>query len=104
MNNPADPARARQPFRLVVEASFAVTGRGTVIAGTIEQGRVRIGDDLELVQLADDNQAQTLPITCIGVEFVDQLSREAGPRALAGILVAELQPDAVRPGSYLRGR
>jgi translation elongation factor EF-Tu-like GTPase len=50
------------PFVLTVEDAFRITGRGTVVIGVIEQdGVLRVGDYLELIQPGD---AGTAPLRC----------------------------------------
>jgi len=39
------------PFLMAVESVFTITGRGTVVTGAIERGRVRVGDAIEVVGL-----------------------------------------------------
>jgi len=38
-----------KPFLMAVEDVFSITGRGTVATGRIEQGKVKVGDSVELV-------------------------------------------------------
>ena len=38
-----------KPFLMPVEDVFTITGRGTVATGRIEQGKVNVGDEVELV-------------------------------------------------------
>jgi elongation factor Tu len=40
------------PFLLPVESVLTITGRGTVVTGAIERGRVRVGDPVEVIGLA----------------------------------------------------
>ncbi len=49
-----------RPFLLAIEDVFSVTGRGTVATGRSEHGRVRVGDEVELVGL--DAQRKTLSL------------------------------------------
>ncbi len=44
-----EPRRPDDPFRLPVDRSFAIAGRGTVVTGTVWAGRARVGDELELL-------------------------------------------------------
>ena len=47
-----DPEPVREidkPFLMPIEDVFTITGRGTVVTGKVEQGRVHTGDDLEIV-------------------------------------------------------
>ncbi|MCX7050211.1 MAG: elongation factor Tu, partial [Candidatus Sumerlaeota bacterium] len=59
------PKRALdKPFLMPVEDVFSITGRGTVATGRCEQGKVHIGDDLEIVGVRD-----TFRTVCTGVEM-----------------------------------
>ena len=50
-----DPARlTNRPFLMPIEGVHSIKGRGTVVTGRIEQGRVRAGDAVEIVGLSDD--------------------------------------------------
>src|ERR671930_1291539 len=42
-----------KPFQMPVEDVFSITGRGTVATGRIEQGKVNVGDEVELVGIKD---------------------------------------------------
>ncbi len=75
MRAAAASAIAQLPLRFKVETAFRITGRGTVIAGVIEQGTLRIADELELVQLASSGRAETQLTRCISIEVI------AAPRA-----------------------
>ncbi len=51
------------PFLLPIEDVFSISGRGTVVTGRVERGIVKVGEELEIVEL--DNQ-KTI---CTGVEM-----------------------------------
>ena len=53
-----------KPFLMPIEDVFTITGRGTVVTGKVEQGRVHTGDEIEIVGLRD-----TQKTTCTGVEM-----------------------------------
>ena len=38
-----------QTFMMSIDSTFTIPGRGTVVAGTIEQGKAKIGEDVEIV-------------------------------------------------------
>lgn len=40
-------------FMMSVDSTFTIPGRGTVVTGTIEQGRVKVGEDIEIVGYSD---------------------------------------------------
>ena len=45
-----DPTRALdRPFSLPVEDVFSIQGRGTVVTGRIEQGIVKVGEEIEII-------------------------------------------------------
>jgi len=59
-----------------IDASLNVAGRGCVVTGTVEQGKLKINDDVHLIGV----QRKHKPTTCTGIEtFHKQLdSAEAG--------------------------
>lgn len=57
-----------KPFLMPIEAVFSIPGRGTVVTGRVEQGKINVGDALEVVGL--DNDIKT---TCTGVEMFKKL-------------------------------
>src|SRR5436190_15008504 len=60
-----------KPFLMPIEDVFTITGRGTVVTGRIERGIVKVGDELEIVGLAE-----TRTTTCTGVEMFRKLLDE----------------------------
>lgn len=85
-----------KPFLMPVEDIFSIEGRGTVVTGRIEQGQVKVGEEIEIVGLRD-----TAKTTVTGVEmFNKQLdSGQAGDNA--GILLRGLKKDDVERGQVL---
>eukprot|EP00568_Trieres_chinensis_P009672 CAMPEP_0183306494 /NCGR_PEP_ID=MMETSP0160_2-20130417/11930_1 /TAXON_ID=2839 ORGANISM="Odontella Sinensis, Strain Grunow 1884" /NCGR_SAMPLE_ID=MMETSP0160_2 /ASSEMBLY_ACC=CAM_ASM_000250 /LENGTH=431 /DNA_ID=CAMNT_0025469883 /DNA_START=89 /DNA_END=1384 /DNA_ORIENTATION=+ len=64
-----EPARdLDKPFLMPIEDVFSIAGRGTVVTGRVEQGRVDVGDELEVKGLEMD-----LKTTCTGVEMFKKL-------------------------------
>mmetsp|Transcript_11336 Transcript_11336/g.15709 ORF Transcript_11336/g.15709 Transcript_11336/m.15709 type:complete len:433 (-) Transcript_11336:138-1436(-) len=57
-----------KPFLMPIEDVFSIAGRGTVATGRVEQGKVVVGDDLEVVGLGRDTKT-----TCTGVEMFKKL-------------------------------
>jgi len=58
--------RVNEPFAMPIEDVFSISGRGTVVTGRIDRGRVKVGDAVEAVGLAD----KPVKSTCTGVEQV----------------------------------
>ena len=53
-----------KPFLMPVEDVFSIAGRGTVVTGRVEQGKINVGDNIDVVGLNADTKT-----TCTG-EFV----------------------------------
>src|SRR5690349_11061531 len=67
------PERAiDQPFLMPVEDVFGIKGRGTVVTGRIEQGKVRIGDTIEIIGMNDETRNTVVT----GVEMFQKRSEE----------------------------
>ncbi len=99
-----DPVRdVDQPFLCPIEDVFTIQGRGTVGTGRVERGRVKIGEDVEIVGIKE-----TRKTTVTGVEMFRKLldEGEAGDNVgllLRGVEKAELMRGMVvcKPGSVL---
>ena len=92
-----EPVRATdKDFLMPIEDVFSIKGRGTVVTGKIEQGIVKIGDEVEIVGLKD-----TQNTTVTGVEmFHKQLEQgEAGHNA--GLLIRGINREDVVRGQVL---
>ena len=57
-----------RPFLMPIEDVFSISGRGTVVTGRVEQGIVKVGDDVEIVGLKE-----TTKTVCTGVEMFRKL-------------------------------
>ncbi|OGJ88065.1 MAG: translation elongation factor Tu [Candidatus Raymondbacteria bacterium RifOxyA12_full_50_37] len=100
-NVPLPKRDVDKPFLLPVEDVFSITGRGTVGTGRIERGKVKVGEELEIVGLRD-----TRKTVCTGVEMFRKLLDygEAGDNVgllLRGVDKEELERGMVlaKPGS-----
>ena len=58
-----------KPFLMPVEDVFSITGRGTVATGRVERGTVKVGDEVEIVGLADETKKTVVT----GVEMFRKL-------------------------------
>ena len=87
-----------KPFLLPVEDVFSITGRGTVVTGRIEQGRVSVGDTVDIVGIRDKSQT-----TVTGVEMFRKMldSGEAGDNV--GVLLRGTKKDEIERGQVLAG-
>jgi elongation factor Tu len=85
-----------KPFLMPIEGVFSIAGRGTVATGKIEQGIVKVGDNVEVVGLVD-----TLKTTVTGIEmFKKELSQgEAGDNA--GLLLRGIKKEDIVRGMVI---
>ena len=93
-------------FLMPIEDVFSIAGRGTVVTGRVEQGKVNVGDELEVVGLEMD--AKT---TCTGVEMFKKFLDYGMAGDNIGCLLRGLKREDVKrgqvlakPGSIPKGR
>ncbi|MEQ8973449.1 MAG: elongation factor Tu [Coleofasciculus sp. C1-SOL-03] len=85
-----------KPFLMAVEDVFTITGRGTVATGRIERGKVKIGDEVELVGLRD-----TVKKTVTGIEMFKKSLDEGMAGDNAGILLRGVEKKDIERGMVL---
>jgi elongation factor Tu len=91
------PARpVDQPFLMPVEDVFAIKGRGTVVTGRIERGKVKVGESIEIVGIRE-----TRTTTVTGVEMFKKLLDEGVAGDNVGCLLRGIERDDVIRGQVL---
>ena len=85
-----------KPFLMPIEDVFTITGRGTVVTGKVEQGKVHTGDEIEIVGLRN-----TQKTTCTGVEMFRKLLDEGQAGDNIGALVRGTKKEDVERGQVL---
>jgi elongation factor Tu len=85
-----------KPFLMPIEDVFTITGRGTVVTGKVEQGRIHTGDEIEIVGLRD-----TQKTTCTGVEMFRKLLDEGQAGDNIGALLRGTKKEEVERGQVL---
>ena len=85
-----------QPFLLPVEDVFSISGRGPVVTGRIEQGQVKVGEEIEILGIREPQKT-----ICTGVEMFRKLldSGQAGDNV--GILLRGTKREDVERGQVL---
>ncbi|MAE51553.1 MAG: elongation factor Tu, partial [Micavibrio sp.] len=85
-----------RPFLMPVEDVFSISGRGTVATGRVEQGIIKVGDEVEIVGIKD-----TTKTTITGVEMFRKLldSGEAGDNI--GALLRGTKREEIERGQVL---
>lgn len=92
-----EPSReVDKPFLMPIEDVFSITGRGTVVTGRIEQGKVAVGDTIEMVGLGD-----TSSTTVTGVEMFRKLLDDAQAGDNVGVLLRGTKKEEVERGQVL---
>ena len=84
------------PFLMPIEDIFTISGRGTVVTGRVERGRVNVGDPIQIIGLRE-----TEDTVCTGVEMFRKLldSGEAGDNI--GALLRGIDRESVERGQVL---
>ena len=85
-----------QPFLMPVEDVLSISGRGTVVTGRIEQGQVKVGEEIEILGIREAQKT-----TSTGVEMFRKLldSGEAGDNV--GVLLRGTKREEVERGQVL---
>jgi elongation factor Tu len=82
-----------KPFLMPIEDVFSISGRGTVVTGRAEQGRLLKGEEVELVGIRD-----TLKTVCTGVEMFNKTLDEAVAGDNVGVLLRGIKKEQVERG------
>ena len=85
-----------KPFLMPVEDVFSISGRGTVATGRVEQGKVTVGDEIEIIGLKD-----TAKTTVTGVEMFRKMLDHAEAGDNIGALLRGVTRDDVERGQVL---
>ncbi|HEY4510496.1 MAG TPA: elongation factor Tu [Candidatus Paceibacterota bacterium] len=85
-----------QPFLMPVEDIFSIEGRGTVVTGRIERGKVKVGEEIEIVGLGD-----TRKTTVTGIEMFNKSLDEGIAGDNAGVLLRGLKKEEIERGQVL---
>ena len=92
-----DPERAVDgTFLMSVEDVFSISGRGTVATGRIEQGIVKVGDEIEIVGLRETQKS-----TCTGVEMFRKLLNEGQAGDNVGLLLRGTKREEIERGQVI---
>jgi len=86
-----------KPFLMPIEDVFTITGRGTVGTGRVERGRVKVGDEVEIVGLKDEAKKSVVT----GVEMFRKLLDEGIAGDNVGVLLRGVERDDIERGQVL---
>ncbi|MBI2965322.1 MAG: elongation factor Tu [Chloroflexi bacterium] len=85
-----------QPFLMPVEDVFGIKGRGTVTTGRIERGRIKVGEEVEIVGFG-----KTMTSVVTGVEMFKKTLDEGLPGDAVGCLLRGIEREQVARGAVL---
>jgi elongation factor Tu len=91
------PVRAvDQPFLMPIEDVFGIKGRGTVVTGRVERGRVKTGDEIEIVGMGERRK-----VVVTGVEMFQKTLDEGEAGDNVGALLRGVEREDVQRGQVL---
>jgi len=91
------PVRAvDKPFMMPIEDVFSIKGRGTVVTGRVERGKLKVGDTVEIVGLRE-----TRSTVVTGLEMFHKVLDEAEAGDNCGVLLRGIERDDVERGMVL---
>ena len=92
-----EPAREiDKPFLMAIEDVFSIEGRGTVVTGRIERGKIKVSDKVQIIGLRDTQET-----TCTGVEMFRKLMEAGEAGDNVGILLRGTKKEDVERGQVL---
>jgi len=86
-----------KPFLMSIEDVMTITGRGTVVTGRVERGKVKVGETIEIVGLHEKVQSTV----CTGVEMFRKLLDQGQAGDNIGALLRGIDKDHVERGQVL---
>jgi len=94
---PVPTREVDKPFLLAIEDIFSITGRGTVVTGRVERGKISLGDKVEIVGMTE----KTRKAVATGVEMFRKTLDEAQAGDNIGVLLRGIEKDEVERGQVL---
>jgi elongation factor Tu len=85
-----------KPFLMPVEDVFSISGRGTVVTGRVERGKVKVGEEVEIVGIRP-----TVKTVCTGVEMFRKLLDEGRAGDNVGLLLRGTKREDVERGQVV---
>jgi len=93
---PVPERPVEQPFLMPIEDVFSISGRGTVVTGRVERGKVKVGEEVEIVGLRETQRT-----ICTGVEMFRKLLDEGMAGDNLGVLLRGTKREDVERGQVL---
>ena len=105
------PARAiDQPFLMPIEDIFSISGRGTVVTGRIERGKVKVGEEAEIVGFRETRKTVVTGVEMFKKQLDEGLAGDNAGLLLRGIAKEDVErgmvlakPGSITPHTKFRG-
>jgi len=85
-----------KPFLMPIEDVFSIKGRGTVVTGRVDRGRIKVGEEVEIVGIKE-----TRKTVCTGVEMFHKMLDQGQAGDNIGVLLRGLGREEVERGQVL---
>jgi len=86
-----------KPFMMAIEDVFSIKGRGTVVTGRIDRGKIKVGEPVEIVGLRDKSMSSV----CTGVEMFHKQMDEGMAGDNVGLLLRGIERTDVERGQVV---
>ena len=96
-NVPEPTRETDKPFLMPVEDVFTITGRGTVVTGRIERGKIKTGEEVEIVGIRD----KSMKTTVTGVEMFRKILDDGQAGDNVGCLLRGIKREEIERGQVL---
>ena len=93
---PLPPRDVDKPFLMPVEDVFSITGRGTVATGRIEAGRIKVGEEVQILGLGQDKKS-----VVTGVEMFRKILDEGEAGDNVGLLLRGVDKNEIKRGMVI---
>src|SRR3989454_6931887 len=93
---PLPVREVEKPFAMPIEDIFSISGRGTVVTGRVERGKVKVGEEVEIVGFRP-----TVKKVVTGVEMFKKLLDEGLAGDNIGLLLRGTEKDEVERGQVI---
>src|SRR5216110_229449 len=93
---PEPPRDIDKPFLMPIEDVFSISGRGTVVTGRVERGRVKVGEEIEIIGFGPTKKK-----IVTGVEMFRKLLDEGVAGDNVGVLLRSTEKEEVERGQVL---
>ncbi len=95
---PEPKREVEKPFLMPTEDVFSISGRGTVATGRIERGKVKVGEDVEIIGLVE---GPAMKSTVTGIEMFRKLLDEGFAGDNVGLLLRGVEKDQLERGMVI---